>query len=146
MTSIKFFLEHHHRIYFEPGGIPTQISGLSEKQLRSCQYNLNSVAWILWHLARCEDVAINRIIFDSQQVLDTVNYSTKLNVVRRDIGTSMTYIEVIELSNQIDLNFLFKYTNAVATKTQKIIRKLTLAQLDQIPNSAYLKTVLFHSW
>ena len=133
---------HHNRIYFEPSGIPGRINGLSDEQLRSCQNNLNSIAWILWHMARCEDVAISRIIFDQEQVFDEDNYSSSLKASRRDIGTSMSFKEVIDLSNQIDLNSLREYSVEVATKTQKVIRELPLEQLNLIPDRAYLKKVL----
>lgn len=142
MNTIHFFLLHHNRIYFEPSGIPGRINGLSDEQLRSCQNNLNSIAWILWHMARCEDVAISRIIFDQEQVFDEDNYSSSLKASRRDIGTSMSFKEVIDLSNQIDLNSLREYSVEVATKTQKVIRELPLEQLNLIPDRAYLKKVL----
>ena len=142
MNTIHFFLLHHNRIYFEPSGIPGRINGLSDEQLRSCQNNLNSIAWILWHMARCEDVAISRIIFDQEQVFDEDNYSNSLKASRRDIGTSMSFKEVIDLSNQIDLNSLREYSVEVATKTQKVIRELPLEQLNLIPDRAYLKKVL----
>ena len=143
MNTIQFFLLHHNRLYFEPSGILKRISGLSDKQLRLCQHNLNSIAWILWHMARCEDFAINRIIIGKDQVFDTDNFAGRFNVSRRDIGTSMSYDEVISLSNQIDLDSLREYSVAVATKTQKVIQKLPSEQLNQLPNSVYLNKVLF---
>jgi len=142
MNTIDFFLLHHNRMYFESSGILNRISKLNDEQLRLCQYNLNSIAWILWHLTRCEDFAVNRIIYDSEQVLDTDNYTTKLNVTRRDIGTSMTFDEVIELSKQIDINSLREYNLAVANKTQKVIPNLHTEELNRIPDPAYLMQVL----
>jgi len=143
MNTIQFFLLHHNRLYFESSGVLKRISGLSEEQLKLCQFNLNSIAWILWHMTRCEDVAVNRIIFDEEQVLETDNYVTRLKVSRRDIGTSMSFTEVINLSNQIDIDSLHEYIIAVATKTQKVIRELPPKQLDQIPNRVNLNKVLF---
>jgi hypothetical protein len=146
MHTIDFFLMHHYRMYFEPSGILNRISKLNDEQIRLCKYNLNSIAWILWHLTRCEDFAINRIIYDSEQVLDAYNYTISLNVSRRDIGTSMTYNEVIDLSNQIDLDFLLEYTNAVATKTQKIIQHIIPKELNQAPDPEHLRKVLFEEY
>ena len=144
MNTIDFFLLHHNRVYFESSGILNRIDKINNEQLRMCKYNLNSIAWILWHLARCEDFVINRIIFDSQQVLDIDNYTTKLNVSRRDIGTSMTYNEVFELSNRIDLDFLREYNITVATKTQEVIQHLIPKELDVIPEHKHLKKLLFN--
>lgn len=143
MNTLEFFLLHHSRLYFEPSGILKRISVLNDEQMRSCRHNLNSIAWILWHMARCEDVAINRIISEEEQVLDTDNYDRRLRVQRRDIGTSMSFNEVINLSILIDIDSLREYITEVATKTQKVIRELPPEQLDQIPNPAYLMRVLF---
>jgi hypothetical protein len=143
MNTIQFFLLHHHRLYFDSSGVLKRLNGLSDEQLRLRPNNLNSIAWILWHMMRCEDVAINRIILEEKQVLDTDNYPSKLKVSRRDIGTSMSFSEVIDLSNQIDLDSLREYIIAVATKTQKLIRELPPEKLNQIPNELYLNKVLF---
>jgi hypothetical protein len=55
----------------------------------------------------------------------------------------MSFSEVIDLSNQIDLDSLREYIIAVATKTQKLIRELPPEKLNQIPNELYLNKVLF---
>jgi len=143
MNTLEFFLLHHNRLYFEPSGILKRISVINDEQMRSCRYNLNSIAWILWHITRCEDIAINRIISEEEQVLDTYNYDRRLRIDRRDIGTSMRFNEVINLSNLIDINSLHEYITAVATKTQKVIQELPPEHLNQIPNPAYLMKVLF---
>ena len=143
MNTLEFFLLHHSRLYFEPSGILKRISVLNHEQMRSCLHNLNSIAWILWHIARCEDIAINRIISEGEQVLDTDNYDRRLRIDRRDIGTNMSFNEVITLSNLIDINSLREYITAVATKTQKVIQELSPEHLNQIPNPAYLMKVLF---
>jgi hypothetical protein len=143
MNIIQFFLLHHNRLYFEPSGIRNRISGLDDTQMRSCQYNLNSIAWILWHMTRCEDVGINRLVCESSQVFDEDNWAEKLNVSRRDIGTSMTFQEVIDLSSKINLVALSNYNLQVAQKVQSTIQNVKPEDLDKIPNSIYLHKVLF---
>lgn len=143
MNTLEFFLVHHNRLYFENSGILNRLNGLSNDQLRLCPHNLNSIAWILWHIARCEDLAVNRIIIEGEQVLDTDNFTFELNVPRKDIGTSMSFVEVMSVSNQIDISSLQNYIRAVAAKTQKVIRKLHLDELNQIPDPEYLRKVLF---
>ena len=32
------------------------LDGLTDEQLRQRPHGVNSIAWLLWHLARCEDV------------------------------------------------------------------------------------------
>lgn len=143
MDAIQFFLIHHNRLYLDSSGILNRTRQINDDHMRLCQHNLNSISWILWHLARCEDVAINRIIANQHEVLDTENFIKRLKVTRRDIGTSMTYQEVVELSNHIDLDSLRNYNTAVATKTQKIIQNLIPEELNLIPDPEHLNKILF---
>jgi hypothetical protein len=78
--------------------------GLTDDQLRRCpQENLNSIAWLLWHMARCEDVAVNTVLRGEQEVLDQGNWLPRLGSATRHIGTGDTHEEVRELSERIDL-------------------------------------------
>lgn len=143
MDTIQLFLLHHYRLHFGPSGLQGRIEGLSEKQMKLCPYGLNSIAWILWHISRCEDVGINRIVCDLSQVFEEENWATKLNVFRKDIGTSMTQDEVSKLTSDIEINFLRKYYMAVALRTQKVIQDINSSELDKIPEDKYLQKVLF---
>ncbi len=142
MDTINFFLTHHSRIYFEPGGIQLRIENLSEDQIRISPYGMNSIAWLLWHIARCEDVGINRFVCNSPQVIDLDNWYERLNLNRRDIGTGMRYEEVIELSKSIDVNSLKEYLTAVALNTQKLVKNLDINQFDACPHPEYVHDVL----
>ena len=82
---------------------------MTEEQLRlSPRDDQNSVAWLLWHIARCEDVVGGAILSSRGQVLDD-GWEMKLGVARRDIGTGMTPSEVRELSQGIDMDALCEY-------------------------------------
>jgi len=142
MDTIKFFLTHHSRLYFQPGGIQTRIDNLDEAQIRCSPYGMNSIAWLLWHIARCEDVGINRFVVNAPQVIDQDNWYERLNLKRRDIGTGMSFDEVVELSNSIQLSVLKKYLTAVALNTQDLIRNLDSNELDTCPDPQYVHNVL----
>lgn len=142
MDTINFFLTHHSRIYFEPGGIHSRIENLNEDQIRISPYGMNSIAWLLWHIARCEDVGINRFVFNSPQVIDQNNWYKKLNLDRRDIGTGMRYEEVIELSKSIEVNALKEYLISVALNTRELVKNLDSNELDTYPDPKYVYDVL----
>jgi hypothetical protein len=144
MNTIEFFLLHHNRLHFEASGIHDRISDLTDEEIRCCPYNMNSIAWLLWHIARCEDVGINRLVADQSQVIDESDWQTQLHLIRRDIGTGMTATEVAELSERIDVNVLRKYCSAVARKTQLTIREHDQKDLEKIPSTLYLHQVLFN--
>jgi hypothetical protein len=47
------------------------LQDLDAAQLRRCPApGVNAIAWLLWHMARCEDVGVNRLVSDGRQVLD----------------------------------------------------------------------------
>ena len=143
MDILQFFILHHSRLYFESGGIYQRIDGLTDEQLKTCPYNMNSIVWLLWHIARCEDVGINRLITDGKQVLDDDNRMQDMRVFRRDLGTGMRPDEIAELSRGADIKSLKEYSRAVALRTQAVAMKMDQGELDEIPSPSYLKKVLY---
>ena len=74
---------------------------------------INSIAWNLWHIARCEDAGLNRFVTDRSQVLDDGLWMDRMNIPWRHHGTEMTFAEVDELNQRIDLSALHDYSLAV---------------------------------
>ena len=59
----------------------TVLAGRSEEPLRlTPREGFNSIARLFWHLARCEDVAINAVIRRREQVLDEAGWLDRLAV------------------------------------------------------------------
>jgi len=109
---------------------PMALAGLMDAQIRlRPAENLNSLAWLVWHMTRCEDVAINVAIADRPQVLDDA-WITKLGVDRDDIGTGMTPPEVAALSEQIDVDALLSYRHAVGRQTRDVIAAIDDADIE----------------
>jgi hypothetical protein len=77
---------------------------------------VNPLAWLLWHVARSEDSAVNLLIVDGSQVLDDT-WCARLNIGRRDAGTGMTMAEVVDLSSHVHLPSLMAYWTAVGART-----------------------------
>jgi hypothetical protein len=112
------------------------LTGLDQEQLRvRPTASSNSVAWLVWHMTRCEDVAINLAIGDRPQVLDDA-WTEKLGVSRVDIGTGMTPIEVAELSESVDLDALMSYRVAVGQRTREVIGEISDAEIEQPVDAA----------
>jgi hypothetical protein len=118
-----FDVQHAHVHSAQLGPVPFSyadraVEGLTAAELRCMPgRNLNSIAWLLWHMARCEDAAVNAVVCERQQVLDDA-WRRDLKVDRVDIGTGMTIAEVAELSATIDLEALLAYRLAVARQTR----------------------------
>lgn len=140
METVEFFLRSHAMTHaLEIGGSEGQISfefgrlrGLSDEQLRLRPEGWNSMAWLLWHLARTEDVAINPVVANRPQVLDAGGWLERLNVDRRDVGTGMTDEAVAALSASIDLAALRAYRKAVGLATRDVARALPSEEWDRL--------------
>jgi hypothetical protein len=96
--------------------------GLTDDQMRvRPREDLNSLAWLMWHIARAEDIMANIIVNGRDQVFDG-GWLPRLKITRRDFGIGMTMPEVVELSAKIDLAALRDYRDAVGLRTQEIVR------------------------
>lgn len=94
--------------------------------------SVNSIAWNLWHIARADDAGLNRFVVDRSQILDEGQWMQRMNAPWRHHGTGMTFPEVDDLSQQIDLSALHNYSNAILGRTREVVRQLDLDDLAEI--------------
>jgi hypothetical protein len=96
-------------------------AGLTDEQMRvRPREDLNSLAWLMFHIARAEDIMVNMVLGNSAQVFDDARMK-KLAIARRDFGIGMTSPEVTELTRQIDLGALREYRDAVGLRTREVV-------------------------
>jgi hypothetical protein len=77
---------------------------LTDEQLRQVPSgSLHSIAWLLWHIARTEDVTINVLLANTDQLLFADHWFERLGIPARDIGTEMSAADITALSARIDL-------------------------------------------
>lgn len=114
MDARAWFLAGHAReMEFE-----RPLWALPEGRLRRCLDGHSSIAWLFWHMARCEDVGVNLVLRDGPQVLDRDAWTTTLGVAARDIGTGMPDDEAAALGRGVDLGALRRYREAVNHETR----------------------------
>jgi DinB superfamily len=139
MDALDFFLVRYdqvHRVLTDPA-----IEQLDDTQLRTRPHpRVNTVAWLLWHMARVEDVGVNRFVADRSQVLED-GWDAKLGVGRRDVGTGMTDAEVDEFSGRVDLDALRGYWDAVTRRTPEVAASLRCDDLDAVVPKARVERV-----
>lgn len=116
---------------------------------------LNSIAWNIWHLTRCEDASINRFVADLPQVLDASvegdgaalddagDWMQRMSVPWRHNGGGMTSAEVDEFDQRINLDALNGYSKAVCARTRAIVAELDRFDLDAPIGEPHLRKVLF---
>ena len=98
--------------------------GLTEVEVRGRVISdLNPVAWILWHVGRAEDVALNRLVTDGEQVL-AGRWTERLGIQERSGGTGMTPEEADALAAGIELGGLWEYLDAVHRRTVTLLETL----------------------
>ncbi len=93
---------------------------------------VNSIAWNIWHLTRVEDAGLNRFVVDRPQVLDESSWMERMRLPWRHHGSGMSFAEVDELDQRIDLEGLRGYSGAVRLRTQEIIAQIDPADLDAV--------------
>ena len=140
MDAMAFFLTRYEDLH----GRSTDdlLAGLGDEQLRRRPHPaVNTIAWLLWHVARIEDVSANRLIAGRPQVLDEEGWLERLGIARRDVGTGMDDAEVDALSRRIDLGAVRGYSAAVGRRTLALARTLRAEDLDGVVTAEAVRRV-----
>lgn len=148
--AIQLFLSQHAQLHAaemalsEPWSFEDEVlEGLTEEQIRSIPPGIeHSIAWILWHLTRIEDVTMNLLVAGSPQILLEGNWLERLGVSIRHTGNAMTPEEVADLSDKIDITALRAYRMAVGRRTRHIVKRLEPEDLKRKPTGPRLQSLL----
>ena len=131
MDGKDLFLEQHAAVHTAAVGgnkmsaAERTYATLTDEQMRvRPREDLNSIAWLVFHIARAEDIFLNAILAGRPQVFED-GWAKKLDVTRRDFGIGMTSAEVTDLTRQIHLGALKEYRDAVGTRTREIVSGFT---------------------
>src|SRR6266436_90240 len=127
MDTRDLFLEQHAAMHTASVGgnkmsaAERTFTGLTDEQMRvRPREDLNSLAWLMWHIARAEDIMVNSVLAGRAQLCDDGWYK-RLGSSRRDFGIGMTGAEVTELTRQIDVGALREYRDAVGRRTRDVL-------------------------
>jgi len=141
--GIRLFLEQHANVHTAAisGGeywslYDEVMSGLSDAQVKAIPSpGLNSIAWLLWHITRIEDMTINFLVFKQPQVLFSGGWETRLGLSSPDAGASMDESEVANLSAQINVQALKDYRTEVGRSTRAGVLLFQPALKEMVPAS-----------
>jgi hypothetical protein len=119
------------------------LEGVTMRQMRLIPRNCDhSIAWILWHMTRIEDVTMNLLVAESPQVLLQEGWLDQLKINVRDTGNAMTTSGVMELSACINIEALRLYRLEVGRRTREIVKLLDWEQLERKVDPARLEQVI----
>jgi hypothetical protein len=155
MDLLAFFLSQHAAVHASDVSgrafaAQRVFSDLSDDQMRICPgKGLNSLVWLVWHMARTEDVAANLVVAGRDQVLDD-EWMRRMNLPWRIIGTGMTDDEVTEMTARADVAAVRAYRSAVGTRTRAVVQALRADAWDEIVGDEDIKraaaTGAFRDW
>jgi hypothetical protein len=96
----------------------------------------NPVGFLMWHMARSQDWAINTAIRGVPELAWTPPWSEMPAISTPGMGTGFSPAEARDLASRIVLSQLMDYAHAVSTAAVEWVRGLSEADLDAIPDVA----------
>lgn len=140
-TPRDLFLDQHAAVHTAAVGgnkmsaAERTFGGLTDAQMRMRpREDLNSLAWLMWHIARAEDVFVNGIVSGRPQLWNDT-WAKRLNVARPDFGIGMSSGEVWDFTNAVDVAALREYRDAVGLASREVISGLTAADWNGMTSS-----------
>jgi len=101
------------------------LDDMSGQQLRQIpRGGEHSIAWILFHLARIEDITMNLLVAGTGQIFSREDWARKMNVSILHSANRMDGPSNARLSANIDIQCLREYRAAVAQRTRQIVQVL----------------------
>lgn len=118
------------------GELTKALDGLTQQEVAwSPKTDCNSIAFILWHVTRVEDMFVNRMIQGKPELYETV-WQTRLGTPVGDSGGGGRYtLEQLQAWPVPKLEALQGYRNAVREGTLAFLRTATPSKLDEMPAS-----------
>jgi hypothetical protein len=148
--AVGLFLDHHamvHSAKMSQTGLwsfdDEVLEGLTEADIRSIPENEeHSIAWVIWHIARIEDVTMNVLVAGSPQLLNHENWLEKMKVTTHETGNALNATGIADLSTAIDVDELRAYRVAVGRRTREIVKKLQPGEFKQKVQPVRLEQVM----
>jgi hypothetical protein len=150
-TAVDLFLRLHAMVHDERmsnSGLHSFSDevwqGTSEAAIRCVPLKFeHSIAWLIWHITRIEDMTMNVLLAGRPQVFDQDDWSTRLRVAIRHPGNVvMDRADVIEFSRVIDIDALKAYRLAVGGATRAALAALEPDQVQHKVTPARLQELL----
>ena len=137
--ALRLFL-HQHALLHSQKMTPTEpwsfedevLDDLTDAQIRQVPPGSeHSVAWLIWHIARCEDITMNLLVEGTSQVLHQDGWLERVKSPIRHTGNAMDVPAIDAFSRKIDLDALRAYRLAVGCRTREIVITLNPEDMKQ---------------
>lgn len=140
--ALDLFLAQHAAVHAgavsaAPGGWSFEeevFAGLSDSAALALPPKMeHSIAWLLWHVTRCEDITMNLLVAGEDQVLEAGGWLQRTGSPIRDTGNAQDLESIRCFSQSVDLAALREYRAAVGRRTRQVISAL--------PEGAFLRGI-----
>jgi hypothetical protein len=91
----------------------------------------HSLIWVLWHIARIEDITMNILIDDGDQIYHREGWKEVLDSPIHYTGNQITPEDMLLLTNRINPVDLLEYRDAVGRRTQNIVKAISWERLKE---------------
>ena len=116
---------------------------LTEAELRAVPAGgEHSVAWLIWHIARIEDVTLNLLVAGCPQLLHQDGWLERMNAPAAHTGNGMDREAIAAFSAALNVAALAAYRTAVGRRTREIVQALPAQGRKQKVQSARLQRVM----
>jgi hypothetical protein len=102
----------------------------------------HSVAWLIWHMTRCEDITMNLLVAGTPQILHTGGWLKQMKITVCDTGNAMDHAALADFSKAIDIEALRNYRLAVGRRTREIAKQLQPADSKRKVESSRMQQVM----
>lgn len=92
-------------------------------------YHSKTVAYSLWHIFRIEDVVTHTLIADDEQIFFRGGYQRKINSPIITTANELKGEEVIGFSQQLCIEGLYDYIDAVDEATKAILESIAYGEM-----------------
>lgn len=100
-----------------------------------------TVAYGMWHSTRIEDITMNILVAGSNQVIDSDNWLVRVNSSIYDTGNAMNAGEILQFSNNINMQEVRNYRITVGRRTREIIQGFKPTELKRKFDDKALKKI-----
>ena len=147
-AQIEMLIEHHAAVHTGHLGAAWSmqdevLAGLSDDQLRTLSgEDQHSIVWLLWHIARIEDMTMNVLVAETDQIHILGEWQAEMRLRFNDSGNLNSLVQKQTLSREIHIDALLAYRMAVGRRTRSIIRGLTAEDMARKPRPEQLQKLL----
>ena len=132
VDGMKTVLVLRQKLFDVLCGLKTE---LTREQFNSCPYSnaegyhSKTIAYSIWHIFRIEDIVAHTLIDHREQILMTENYVDRINTPIITTGNELDGKQIIEFSEALNRDELYRYIAAVKNSSDNIISNLSFVDM-----------------